>query len=263
MINSQEKQVLTLLAAILKELDLPMILVGAGARLLIFDRKFGEGRSTKDWDIAVSIKNWDGYKKLRETLINGDCPYFKSTQISHKFIHIETEIEVDIIPFGIIGEPVQQIIWVDSGNPMTMNVLGFTEALASAEIESIDGLEIQVINLPAFIVLKIFAWGDRWERTSKDLDDIEFVLSKYENDDRVYAELVDELVNEVVKFTDANIYLLGQDIYKILQAKTLIELNILLMKLIERFDFDDEKSLGYKLKVLQKGINSLSSIMRT
>jgi len=32
-----------------------MIIVGAGARLLIFDRKFGEGRGTKDWDIAISI----------------------------------------------------------------------------------------------------------------------------------------------------------------------------------------------------------------
>jgi len=163
-------------------------------------------------------------------------------------------IEVDIVPFGKIGEPDQQIFWADSGNPM--NILGFAEALANAEIASIDGLEIQVISLPAFIFLKIFAWSDRGGRTDKDIEDIESVLLKYEDYERVYTELAEELDNQVVKFTDANIYLLGQDICKILQTKTLIELNKILIKLIKKFDSDDEKSLGYKLIVLQKGINS-------
>ncbi|MGC1248005.1 MAG: hypothetical protein WA865_17435 [Spirulinaceae cyanobacterium] len=43
MISSEEKQVLTDLIATVNALNLPMILVGAGARLLIFDRYFGEG----------------------------------------------------------------------------------------------------------------------------------------------------------------------------------------------------------------------------
>ncbi len=77
MIDCKEKQVLSDLVSIVKALDLPMILVGAGARLLIFDRKYGEGRSTKDWDVAVSIENWKAYERLRETLINGDSPCFK------------------------------------------------------------------------------------------------------------------------------------------------------------------------------------------
>jgi predicted nucleotidyltransferase len=158
MITYQEKQALSDLIAIFKELDLPMILVVAGARLLIFDRKYGEGRSTKDWDVAVSIENWKAYERLRETLINGDSPCFKFTKRSHKFIHISTNIEVDIVPFGKIGEPDQQIFWDDSEN--SMNVLGFAEA------------------------------------------------------------------------------------------------NKILIKLIKKFDSDDEKSLGYKLIVLQKGINS-------
>ena len=48
MIGSKEKQVLTDLVDVVSSLNLPMILVGAGARLLIFDQRFGEGRSTKD-----------------------------------------------------------------------------------------------------------------------------------------------------------------------------------------------------------------------
>ncbi len=42
--DSKEKQVLADLVNIVSALELPMILVGAGARLLIFDHKFGEGR---------------------------------------------------------------------------------------------------------------------------------------------------------------------------------------------------------------------------
>lgn len=41
MIASQEKQVLVDLVTIISTLNLPMILVGAGARLLMFDQKFG------------------------------------------------------------------------------------------------------------------------------------------------------------------------------------------------------------------------------
>jgi predicted nucleotidyltransferase len=256
MIDSREKQVLADLTAIVKVLNLPMILVGAGAKLIMFDRKFGEGRGTKDWDVAISIDSWKSYQKLGEALIDGDPPIFQSTEIAHRFRHIETTIDVDIVPFGAIGEPDQEIIWTDSGN--TMSVLGFEEALSHATATKIDDLEIQVIDIPSFIVLKVFAWGDRGERDNKDVDDIKFILLKYEDDDRVYNELVEELSSGNVDFLDANIYLLGQDIYRMLQDKTLIELNKLLEKMTKKFDYAEERSFGYMLKVLQKGINSLN-----
>ena len=256
MINSKEKQVLADLIIIVQTLDLPLILVGAGARLIIFDQKFGDGRGTKDWDVAISIDSWESYQTLCESLINGDSPRFQSTNAPHRFRHIETNIDVDIVPFGAIGEPDKQIVWADSGNPMS--ILGFEEALSHAITTNIDDLEIQVIDTPSFVVLKIFAWGDRGERTNKDLEDIEFILSKYEDDDRVYSELVEELGSGGVEFLDANIYLLGQDIYRMLQDKTLIELNKLLVKMIEKFDYIEKRSFGYMLKVLQKGINSIN-----
>jgi len=259
MISSEEKQVLADLVHIVSSLDLPMIVVGAGARLLIFDQKFGEGRSTKDWDVAISIDNWKVYQELRELLTTGDSPHFKSTKNSHKFIHIETNIEVDIIPFGEIGEPDQEIIWKDSGN--SMNISGFSEALSHAKTTTIDELKIQVVDTPAFIVLKFFAWGDRGERTNKDLEDIDFILLRYEDDERVYSDLSEELTDGIVDFLDANIYLLGQDICKILQEKTLVEFSLLLSRLIKKIDSDEANSLAYRLKVLQKGICSISTDM--
>ena len=257
MIDSKEKNVLADLTAIVKTLYLPMILVGAGARLIIFDQKFGEGRGTKDWDVAISIDSWETYQKLGEALIDGNPPIFKSTKTAHRFKHIETDIDVDIVPFGAIGEPDQQIIWADSDSGKPMSILGFDEALSHAITTNIDDLEIRVIDTPSFIVLKFFAWGDRGERTKKDLEDIEFILSKYEDYDRVYSELVDELSCGKVKFLDAHIYLLGQDICRMLQEKTLVELNKLLEKMITKFDYTEERSFGYMLKVLKIGINSL------
>jgi len=256
MINSREKQVLADLKAIVKTLDLPMILVGAGARLIMFDQKFGEGRGTKDWDIGISIDSWETYQKLGEALIDGNLPIFQSTKTALRFNHIATNINVDIVPFGAIGEPDKEIVWADSGNPMS--VLGFEEALSHSTATNIDDLEIQVIDIPSFIVLKVFAWGDRGESTKKDLEDIEFILSKYEDDDRVYNELVEELSSGYVEFLDANIYLLGQDIYRMLQDKTLIELNKLLGKMIKKFDHAEDRSFGYMLKVLQKSLNSIN-----
>jgi len=255
MISSREKQALTDLIRMVNSLDLPMILVGAGARLLVFDQKFGEGRGTKDWDVAVSIDSWETYQTLRQFLITGDSPRFKPTEISHKFIHSQTGIEVDIVPFGKIGGPAQEVVWSDSGN--SMNVSGFSEAFLHAETINIDDLEIRVVDTPAFIVLKIFAWGDRGNRTNKDLEDIEFILSRYEDDDRVYSELAEEIADELVDFLNASIYLLGQDIHKILQEKTLCELNLLLTRLIERLDADETESLSHSLKILQQGIYSL------
>jgi hypothetical protein len=53
--------------------------------------------------------------------------------------------------------------------------------------------------------------------------------------------------------------LLGKDIYKMLQQRTLVELNILLDRLVDSLNCDEPYSLGYRLQVLQAGISSLSS----
>ena len=55
--------------------------------------------------------------------------------------------------------------------------------------------------------------------------------------------------------TDASIYLLGRDIYKTFQAKTLKQLNVILDELIERLADHSEK-LDNKLTILKQGILS-------
>jgi predicted nucleotidyltransferase len=124
-----------------------------------------------------------------------------------------------------------------------------------------------VIKIPALIVLKVFAWGDQGTRTQKDLEDIDLILSRNEDNDpgRVYQELVEELADGVVDFINANIYLLGQDIAKHFQPNTILELNTILDKLIEDladFNIDDANFpyLGDRLQILKQGIGSRPNI---
>lgn len=253
MLEPKDRKVLNDLKQVVDSLELPMLVVGAGARLLVFDRRFGSGRSTRDWDIAVPISDWSVFDTLSDRMTQGDPPLFQPTQIRHKFIHIETRLEVDVVPFGGIGEPDQQLEWPDEN---TMNVMGLAEALNYASIEKVDDLELSVVNIPCFIVLKLFAWSDRRGRTNRDLEDIEFILNNFEDDDRIYEELVEELMQDVLKYTDAATYLLGIDIGKICLQPTLQQLKTILEQLILHLENIGSDSLVHKLKVLQQGIDT-------
>jgi predicted nucleotidyltransferase len=201
--------------------------------------------------VAIPVASWADFQRLRESMSEGSSPRFRITNIPHKFIHIETTIEVDIVPFGVIGEPDQLIEWAD-GNKM--NVMGLKEALMHASLEKIDALELRIVGLPAFIVLKLFAWDDRKGRTNKDLKDIEFILEHYSDDNRVYEELTQELAEGQVEYLDAAIYLLGQDIRKIFLDETITQINVILEQLTDNPD-DEASDFVKRLKVLQGGIN--------
>ena len=83
-----------------------------------------------------------------------------------------------------------------------------------------------------------------------------YVLSKYQDDERVYSELINELADEIVQYSTAHIYLLGKDIGKIFQEKTLQQINQLLDQLIVRFTIKNQFSFGAELIILKQGINS-------
>lgn len=191
---------------------------------------------------------------LHTALIQGNPPLFQATQNTHKFIHRSTNLEVDIVPFGEIGEPDQEITWPDSDTPM--NVAGLAEALEHAQVEVIGDRTFNIVSIPAFIALKIMAWGDRQDRTTKDLEDIEFILTRYEDDDRIYTRLVNELADDSIKFLDAPSYLLGQDIQSIFHPKTLAQLDELLERLLTNLDahYSNQSSFRMRLRLLQEGM---------
>ena len=257
MFSKEEQKVLKDLKAVFQDLNLPILLVGAMARLLVFDHHYTiqGGRSTIDIDIAISVENQSKYQEILSNLQTANNPLFKETKIRHRLIHIETQIPVDIVPFGKIAEPDQQVEW--KGEDRKMNVAGFTEALENAQIEKIDTIEILVPTLPALLGLKLLAWGDRRERTKKDLEDINFILKNYQDDEHIYKdeELIEKLATREIEYLDAAIYLLGKEMKRIFRDETIYQINQLLNELLKDLDEDYIEPEQHRLKILYWGIN--------
>lgn len=257
MLDSNEKQIIEDLKKVFQGLDLPILLVGASARLIVFDSRYNiQGRSTKDIDIAVPIEEWTTYDQIINGLTQGEKACFKLTNIEHRLTHLKTQMSVDIVPFGPIGEPDQEIEW--RGSEMSMDVTGFSEALENAEI--IEELDIKVVSIPALIGLKLLAYNERQSRTKKDLDDIDLILNNYKNSKGIESNqnLIDKFLKEEIGYTDADIYLLGQEISQVFRQETLNKINDvldeLLLNLDDEFDIELEKK---RLKILQEGIYQL------
>ena len=218
-IDTETKKFLTDFKSIIDSLEVPMLLIGAQARILIFDSQYQvQGRATKDWDVAVQLDNWERYNLLISIMTTGQNPLFKKTRVIHKFIHIETELEVDVIPFGDISKPNQEINWSD-GNQM--NILGLEEAFTNTELIIIDNIEIRVADIDAFIALKLLAWNNR--RENKDLKDIITVLLKSPNEEdeqRVYDEFIDEIIEGRFEVDEAAIIFIGRNIQNKFKIET-------------------------------------------
>lgn len=254
MLDSNERQVIEDLKKAFQCLDLPILLVGATARLIVFDARYNiRGRSTKDIDIAISIEEWSTYHNIINSLTQGDQACFKLTKIQHRLIHIKTEMLIDLVPFGKIGEPDQEIKWTESEK--TMNVAGFLEALENAE--TLEDLDIKVVSLPALIGLKLLAYNDRKSDTKKDLDDLDFILKNYQNDEEVYADqkLLDKFIEGEIEYQDAAIYLLGKKISQIFLPATLTQIKQILNQLL--YFIEDEPFIEpekQRLNILKQGI---------
>ncbi|BAZ17243.1 hypothetical protein NIES4071_91210 [Calothrix sp. NIES-4071] len=172
MLEEQQKLVLLDITLIADSLRIPLLVVGAGARILVFDKRYNvEGRATFDLDFAIKVDSWSDFQVFNVQMTQGNNPLFKQTNIQHRFIHIATGVLVDIVPFGDIGQPNQEIQWSD-GNQMS--IIGLEEAFYTAESQQIEDVEIKVINVLSLIVLKLIAWNDR--RAIKDLKDVCFIL---------------------------------------------------------------------------------------
>lgn len=230
--NDNYKQVLLDIKTIAERLQFPILFVGAGARIFAFDNQYNiEGRTTKDLDFAVQLNNWSDYEFLSEQMTLSENPRFTKTNIQHKFIHISTRIEVDIVPFGTIAQPSNLLKWSD-GNEM--NLLGLDEALLTATILIIDGIEIKVVDPRALLALKLIAWADR--KAMKDLQDIYFILNNFNDDNRIFEELLDELSEGIIEYEDAAAFLLGRDIRTMFSKATIKEIQKILPQLLENRD---------------------------
>jgi predicted nucleotidyltransferase len=156
----------------------PFFLVGALAREVLLHHLRGVERSprlTQDLDIAVAVEHWAQFEGLTSTLV--DRHGFERTRTVHR-LRTPNGPLVDILPFDGVEDAAGSISW-PPGFDSEMSVLGYRQVLGLTELIEIDGTIIHTIALGALGPLKLLAWGERHVQTTRDAEDLCFVLSTY------------------------------------------------------------------------------------
>lgn len=211
--------------------------IGATARDIIIRQLIGttSGRRTKDLDIAIAIPDWSVFDEIKEVLVADG--FKKSTDMRQRFYY--GEYELDIVPYGVAKDD-DNIYWPPE-EEIAMSVKGFDEVLSEAITVSIDDeFDIRVASLHGLFLLKFNAWLDRNIETSKDAEDMSFILSNYfmANLDRnVYTEVYDwENFDEYI----VGGYWLARDLLLLLTKEQIVYYKDCIEKELEK---DDESRL--------------------
>src|SRR5690349_18607337 len=87
-------------------------LVGAGARVLAFDQRWGlrGSRTTLDWDFAIRAATWDDWARITARLLAGNPPRFRAGKTEHRFFHVDGGT-LDLVPYGGLESPPGEILW--------------------------------------------------------------------------------------------------------------------------------------------------------
>ena len=211
--------------------------IGATARDIIIRQLIGttSGRRTKDLDIAIAIPDWSVFDEIKEVLVADG--FKKSTDMRQRFYY--GEYELDIVPYGVAKDD-DNIYWPPE-EEIAMSVKGFDEVLSESITVNIDGeFDIRIASLHGLFLLKFNAWLDRNIETSKDAEDMSFILSNYfmANLDRnVYTEVYDwENFDEYI----VGGYWLARDLLLLLTKEQIVYYKDCIEKELEK---DDESRL--------------------
>ncbi|MEB3319346.1 MAG: nucleotidyl transferase AbiEii/AbiGii toxin family protein [Cyanobium sp.] len=215
------------------------MLVGAAARDLLLVHVYGQRvrRATKDVDFAVALASWEAFEQLKARLVLEHGFADEPSQVQRLVFIPEGEgagTTIDLVPFG---EPLQvnrrALLWPPEMD-VYMTVSGFEEALSSAQlVELEEGLQVKVASLPGLTILKLFAWGDRRQRDSKDAVDLQTLLRSYGaagNFDRMtdQNQAWDRFFSLDCDEEKTGAWLLGLDAGRIVSSETMASLRELL-----------------------------------
>lgn len=211
-----------------RELGLQYLVVGAFARDLVLTHVYGIDlpRPTRDIDLGIAVGSWENFERLKQRLV--DTGEFSPVQdVAHRLrfrAHSGSiGTPLDIVPFSGVEEPDATIRW-PPGRAVAMNVTGFEEALAHAELVRIsDELTVPVASLPGLALLKLFAWLDRRHETSLDAVDLMLLMRHYGdagNADRLYGAEKELLAAVDFDIERAGATLLGQDVRAVAMSRS-------------------------------------------
>ena len=183
-------------------MDREFYVIGATARDIIVQQLLDTAstRRTKDLDIAIAIPDWDAFEQIKERLVADG--FIKSNDMYQRFYY--GAYEVDIVPYGVVAKEDDNIYWPPE-EVVAMSVKGFDEVLSEAITVSIDDeFKVKIASLHGLFLLKLNAWLDRNAKTSKDAEDMSFILSNY-----FMANLDREIHQEVYDWENFDEYIVG------------------------------------------------------
>jgi len=234
---------LYLLKRIADSFGIPFFVVGAFSRDLILKHGYGiePRRKTGDIDLGVEVANWEQFEKLKESLIA--TSQFCLTPEKHR-LRCGT-ILIDILPFGPITDKDKKISWPPE-HEIIMSMVGFEEAYQYSIIVRLSSdpeLDIKLASLPGLAVMKIISWKEKYPDRKRDAEDLLLIMDKYEeagNSDRLYMEDLPLLQEEGFDTKLAGTRLLGRDMAKISDPRTMLIVKGIL-------DAETEELSQYKL----------------
>ena len=183
-------------------MDREFYVIGATARDIIVQQLLDTAstRRTRDLDIAIAIPDWDAFEQIKERLVADG--FKKSNDMYQRFYN--GAYEVDIVPYGVVAKEDDNIYWPPE-EVVAMSVKGFDEVLSEAITVSIDDeFKVKIASLHGLFLLKLNAWLDRNAKTSKDAEDMSFILSNY-----FMANLDREIHQEVYDWENFDEYIVG------------------------------------------------------
>ncbi|WP_431216303.1 nucleotidyl transferase AbiEii/AbiGii toxin family protein [Puia sp. P3] len=172
-------ELLRTLASFFQSREIDFYIVGAVARDIVLGmiNKKRVRRKTDDLDIAIMIRDWDTFERVKSAL-SGLPEFTKSSRQKQRF-HYKNHLILDIIPFGEIARADRTIHWPPDETPV-MSVAGFVEMAKKALFVTVDNeFTIGVASLPGIFVLKLVAWQDRCRETDKDAQDLALLINEY------------------------------------------------------------------------------------
>ena len=184
------------------KMDKEFYVIGATARDIVIQQLLDteSKRRTRDLDIAIAIPDWETFEQVKQSLIADG--FEKSSDMQQRFYY--GEYELDIVPYGVVAKEDDNIYWPPE-EVVAMSVKGFDEVLSEAITVSIDDeFKVKIASLHGLFLLKFNAWLDRNAKTSKDAEDMSFILSNY-----FMANLDREMHQEVYDWENFDEYIVG------------------------------------------------------
>jgi len=197
---------------------------GAAARDLVLEHGYGmkSRRATMDVDLACPMPDWSTYARFHAALV-GTGAFAPVSGIAHRLTYRGGTLTVDIVPFGGLEEPPGEIAWPPDF-ATRMGVAGFTDVHDHCILVTVSpGVVVKVVSLPGFAILKLIAWSERKDQTTRDGADIGFLCRHY-GPACVYARLTGEdydvLGVEDYDVARGGVRLLGRDMAALMRPGT-------------------------------------------